>query len=160
MATKLQNSNNLDLDNLVTSSNSNMSLTINIKYFKKCNDYTELIKKIMEHTNKFQYYSTKKNIKEFLNVIIDFTGVKVSCIDYEFLKMLFPFLDEHYPDLIKKINCVNVPQMFKIGYKVIRPFINKDTRKKILILSKGENGPVITGGDDKLGDLFSDDLDD
>ena len=158
MTKNLENSKTLELDKLVTSSNSDMLLIINIKYFKKCNDYTELIKKIIAHTNKFKHYSDKNNMKEFVNININFTDVKVSSIDFEFLKMLFPFLDQNYPDLINKIQFLNVPQMFKIGYKVIRPFINKDTRKKILILSKSSNGTLITG-DDKLGDLFSDDLD-
>lgn len=144
MTKNLENSKMLELDKLVTSSNSDMLLIINIKYFKKCNDYTELIKKIIVHTNKFKNYGDTNNIKEFVNIHIYFTDVKVSCIDYEFLKILFPFLDEHYPDLINKIQLLNVPKMFKIGYKVISPFINKDTRKKIIILNKGDNGNVIT----------------
>ena len=132
----IQNSNTLELEKLCY--NNNNSIYIDCCYFIKCNDYTVLIKHILFTINKFIMESkNNKNSLEF-NVIINGKGMKLNNLDYDFLKMLFPFLEEKYPGMVKLIYLTNMPLLFKAAYTVIRSCLHKDTRKKIrFIKTKG-----------------------
>lgn len=145
-------STSLDLKKLISVSDN--SLILKIKYFKKCKDYTELIKFIMSFMNKFAVKRDQEKINNFVNLTIDFDNIKFSSIDFEFIKMLLPFLENTYPDIIGEILCVNVTSMFKFGYRFIKQFISKDTRNKIKILQKTAQGDIITQTDENLNKIY------
>ena len=146
------NSPKLELDKLITSNK--LLLTINIKYFKKCIDYTELIKYIMGYMVQYKKYGDTHKLENFVNLKIDFDGLKQNNIDYEFLKMLFPFLEENYPNTIKQILCVNVPILIKMLIKIMKRFMAKDTQKKIVIIKCNSKGEQETLTSDQVTSLF------
>jgi hypothetical protein len=41
---------------------------------------------------------------------------------------------DNYPDQSKRIIFVNVPQIFPVAYNLLKPFIDEETRKKIIVL--------------------------
>ena len=150
----LKNSPTLELDKLITSDK--LLLTINIKYFKKCTDYTELIKYIMGYMVQYKAYGDSNNVENFVDLKIDFDGFKQNNIDTEFLKMLFPFLEEKYPNTIKHILCVNVPTLIKLLIKILKRFMAKDTQKKIVIIKKNAKGEQETLTSAQVTSLFDD----
>ena len=150
----LNNSTILDLDKLITCDK--LLLTINIKYFKKCTDYTELIQYIMGYMVQYKAYGDKNNLENFVDLKIDFDGLKHTNIDTEFLKMLFPFLEENYPNTINKILCVNVPTLIKMLIKIMKRFMAKDTQKKIVIIKKNAKGEQETLTSAQVTSLFDD----
>ena len=133
------------------------------KYFIKQQDYTELIKHIIKITNNsVQIKENVYNEKTF-NIYIDLKDTKLKNFDQDFLKQLIKFLDENYPDRVKKIYFQNASIMFKSVWLVIRSFIGKDTRKKIVFekkikelksLNSYNNIKVIEITEDNLDDLF------
>ena len=134
-------STNLNLNQLCFYDNSN-NINIACKYFVKCKDYTDLIKHIMivMNTNITALKLMNREIK--FNVIVDGTEMKINNLDYNFLKMLFPFLDETYPETINKIFIKNMPFIFKAAYKIIRIAINRDTRNKIVFIKNSGNNNI------------------
>ena len=132
---------NMCLDNLIKSHDN--SIIISCKYFKKSNNYTPLIEHIMILMNNYIEISKEKNKSDFVNLYLDFNQVKFTNLDYDFFKILFPYLEEHYPGIIGSIVCVNVGLLFKVGYKIIKSFLSKETRHKIVIQKKNSNGECI-----------------
>ena len=107
----LTSSNQLDLDKLVIVKDT--TIHIISKFFKKCQDYTNLI---------------EKN---------DFEEIIFSNIDLEFVKELIKFFDEKYEYIINKIYCKNVTIIFKLFYKLIKPFLGSETTSKLKFIKKG-----------------------
>tara|TARA_B110001469_G_C9644435_1_gene325130 strand:+ start:3335 stop:3817 length:483 start_codon:yes stop_codon:yes gene_type:complete len=143
----------LELTKLITCDK--LLLTINIKYFKKCTDYTELIKYIMGYMAQYKVYGDTTNLENFVDLKIDFDGLKTNNIDTEFLKMLFPFLEDNYPNTINKILCVNVPTLIKMLIKIMKRFMAKDTQKKIVIIKTNAKGENETLTSDEVTSLFN-----
>jgi hypothetical protein len=131
----LTSSNQLDLDKLVIVKDT--TIHIISKFFKKCQDYTNLIEKmihIMEGFKKIQV-SQQKNL--FVNIVVDFEEINFSNIDLEFVKELIKFFDEKYEYIINKIYCKNVTIIFKLFYKLIKPFLGSETTSKLKFIKKG-----------------------
>lgn len=136
----------------------NNSLYIRIKQFRKLKDYTELIKYIMTLMNDVKSYSEKHNINNFMEMFLDFEKTRIQNLDYNFFKILFPFLEKTYPNIIKEIICINVSLMLKVVYKVFKGFLSKDARKKIVIRRKNAKGESITLTTEQIdNDIFGDD---
>ena len=152
MSKSYENETYLDLKKLINIEKN--SLILNIKYFKKCKDYTDLISYMMLFLNEFTKYGNTNNLTHFVNLTVNFKDVKLSAIDFEFLKILFPFLESKYPDIIKEILCINVTPMFKFAYRFIKQFLSKNTRSKIVILTKTESGEIVKQTDDNLNKIF------
>lgn len=134
------------------------SIIIACKYFKKSKDYTKLIEIIIIYMNKFAQQAQANNQSDFVNLYLDFKLVKIANMDYDFFKMLFPFLEEKYPKIIGSIVCVNTSVLFKVGYKIIKSFLSKDTRHKIIIQKKNDNGECINFTSDQIESGEIDDL--
>ena len=79
-------------------------------------------------------------------------------MDYDFFKMLFPFLEEKYPKIIGSIVCVNTSVLFKVGYKIIKSFLSKETRHKIIIQKKNAKGECINFTSEQIESGEMDDL--
>lgn len=134
------------------------SLIIACKYFKKSKDYTKLIEIIIIYMNKFAEQANITKQSDFVNLYLDFKLVKIGNMDYDFFKMLFPFLEEKYPNIIGSIVCVNTSVLFNVGYKIIKSFLSKDTRHKIIIQKKNAKGECINLTSDQIESGEIDDL--
>ena len=82
------------------------SITINIRFFVKCNDYTHLISYIMNIMNGFVQKKTSENLDNFVNLIIDFDAINISAIDFDFVKTLINYLDTNYDEVLLNIYCI------------------------------------------------------
>lgn len=124
-------SNFLDYSNLYYNLE-NGDIFLKTKYFFKQTDYTEFIKHIIQVTN--NSVKIKKSIfnENTFNIFIDMKETKLKNFDQDFLKQLIKFLEDSYPDTVNKMYFRNVPIMFKSAWILMRPFIGKDTRKKII----------------------------
>ena len=124
-------SNFLDYNNLYFNLE-NGDIFLKTKYFFKQTDYTEFIKHIIQVTN--NSVKIKKSVfnENTFNIFIDMKETKLKNFDQDFLKQLIKFLEDSYPDTVNKMYFRNVPIMFKSAWILMRPFIGKDTRKKII----------------------------
>ena len=114
------------------------SMTIKIKYFVKCNDYTSLISYIMNIMNGFVQRKTSENLDTFVNLVIDFDAINISSIDFEFVKTLINYLDTNYDEILNNIYCINVSFLFKMVYKILKPVLTKKVKDKIIFIKKGQ----------------------
>lgn len=117
---------------------SDNSITINIRFFVKCNDYTHLISYIMNIMNGFVQKKTSKNLDNFVNLIIDFDAINISSIDFDFVKTLINYLDTNYDEVLSNIYCINVSFLFKMVYKILKPVLTKKVKDKIIFIKKGQ----------------------
>ena len=63
-------------------------------------------------------------------------------------------LQSEYDDTLEKLIVTNIPVFFKIAYKILRPFIDKDTKKKIFFEKQSKKGNrEFTNNDDIFEDL-------
>ena len=117
---------------------SDNSITINIRFFVNCNDYTHLISYIMNIMNGFVQKKTSKNLDNFVNLIIDFDAINISSIDFDFVKTLINYLDTNYDEVLSNIYCINVSFLFKMVYKILKPVLTKKVKDKIIFIKKGQ----------------------
>ncbi|KAL3857236.1 hypothetical protein ACJMK2_011928 [Sinanodonta woodiana] len=74
---------------------------------------------------------------EGLTVIFDMDGVSTKMMWRPGLQMylhLVKVLEDNYPEMMKRLLVVNAPRIFPILYKLARPLISDDMRKKIFVL--------------------------
>lgn len=114
------------------------SISIKIRFFVKCNDYTPLISYIMNIMNGFVQRKTSENLDNFVNLIIDFDSINISSIDFEFVKTLINYLDTNYDEVLNNIYCINVSFLFKMVYKILKPVLTKKVKDKIIFIKKGQ----------------------
>ena len=90
-------------------------------------------------------------------------------IDLDFIKIMIHYCQEKYPDNLDIIYVKNANIMIKSLYAIIRPFVDKDTRKKINDIDKAQNLIVLPPNkgqmaikkktiENKIPKLFSEDL--
>ena len=134
----------------------NNNILINARLFHKLPDYTDLITHIITITNECLKLRSDNNYPLFFKICIDLHNVKLKNADYDFLKMLIPFLENAYPDNLEKMYFHNTPFIFKTVYTIIRNFIHKDTRKKIIFVKNKNKLNImdIELAEDKLEELF------
>ena len=132
----IKNSNQLNIPEMIQYNQD--SLTINIKYFVKCNDYTDLITYLMNIMNKFAEKKKKLNLNNYVKLIIDFDAINISSLDFDFIKTLINYLDTNYDEILTNIYCINVSFVFKMVYKILKPVLNKKVKEKIIFIKKGQ----------------------
>lgn len=113
-------------------------INIYMKHFKKSNDYTNFLTYIITIMNYFDAKQKKENLTNFLDIFVDFKGIVIGKLDINFLKELINYLKENYEEIISTIYCYNVTSIFKFLYSIIKPFIDKGTRKKIKFLKNNQ----------------------
>ena len=128
----------IDLNNFMYT-DSNLCLIVNIKYFKKRKNYEDVILHIFNVIE-----STITLRKKHLNIItletyVDLKGYKLKELDLDFIKIMIQYCQEKYPDNLQIIYVKNASIMIKSIYSIIRPFVDKDTRKKIFFIKKNKN---------------------
>lgn len=82
----------------------------------------------------------RANAKEW-SVVVDAAGWHVGLFDsyaFRFLKRTATTDAAHYPDLLHQMVIVNAPPMLAYAWRVIRNWVDADTREKIDILSESD----------------------
>ena len=132
----LQKNNSLDISKMINYNEN--SISIFIKYFVKCDDYTPLISYIMNIMNIFVEKKKKEKLNNYVNLVIDFDSINISSIDFEFVKTLINYLDTNYDEVLLNIYCINVSLLFKMVYKILKPVLTKKVKDKIIFIKKGQ----------------------
>ena len=122
-----------------------LRLHVTIKYFKKSKNYEDIIKYIFAIIEK-----TIELRKQHMNIItletyVDLKEYKLKELDLDFIKMMIHYCQEKYPDNLDIIYVKNATIMIKSIYAIIRPFVDKDTRKKIFFLKKKKKSNNLKG---------------
>ena len=136
---------------LYYSETSSHDISIKAKHFLKLKDYTELLKHIININNKCLKYRRENSMQEKFNIIVDLDNAGIKNADYDFMKILIPFLEEGYPNTIIKMYFVNIPFFFKTAYTFLRVFIGKETKEKIVFVDKNKNNELT---EDMFEELF------
>ena len=116
-----------------------LRLHVTIKYFKKSENYEDIIKYIFDIIEKTIELRNQHLNKIKLETYVDLKDYKIKELDLEFIKMMIHYCQEKYPDNLDIIYVQNANIMIKSLYAIIRPFVDKDTRKKIFFLKKKKN---------------------
>ena len=117
----------------------NLCLTVNIKYFKKSKNYEEFLKYIFSVIDKTIELRTQHLKCSTIDAYVNLKDYKVKELDYDFIKGMISFCEEKYPDNLRIIYIKNANFMIKSIYSIIRPFVHKDTRKKLIFIKKKKN---------------------
>ena len=144
-------SNNYSVNDIIKFNDNN--IFIYFRYFEKKDDYTDLLTYLMTGMNKYKNIQESQNRNHFVKVIADFDGIKLAKLDFDFLKELLNYLDVNYDKLLSEFYCVNVTVVFKMGYKIIKPLLNKSVKSKIKFLKKGENSKLIEINENELDNI-------
>lgn len=101
-------------------------------YFSKKFDYN----KLTEHIIKKVIYILKKSI--LLDVIVDCDKLTMNNFDLVYSKTLIKFFEKQFPDMLNKCIIINSPRVFQTIFNIIKNFIDKETRKKIIIYNQND----------------------
>lgn len=115
-------------------------ININGRYFLKTKDYSVFYSYIEELMDKAIEYSKENYDTEMIIVHLNLSKMLIRQVDYKFIKNIVPIFQIKYPDRLEKCIITGIPIFFKIAYKIISPWVDKDTRKKIFFEKK--NGIV------------------
>lgn len=116
----------------------NFNIIVEITHFKKLKDYTEFIKymiNIIETTINLKKKHCNNNT---IDVDMDLINYKIKEFDFDFIKMMITFFQEKYPDNLNRIHIRNANLIVKSVYKLLKPFICKETREKIYFEHKNK----------------------
>ena len=133
----LENSNELDIDKMIKVKE--MNIHVITKHFKKCKDYTELIKRMIEIMEAYKKIQVSQKINFFANIVLDFEDIHFSNVDFEFMKHLISYFEEKYENILNFIYCKNVTFIFKMCYKILKPFMNAEIKSKLKFIKKGSS---------------------
>ena len=116
---------------------------IKIRELEKITSINELIKiqtQLYEFCNQylFNYCSSVsgKGVRKFITVV-DLNGFKITKMGtkvYSFLKQMCSISQKNYPENLHRIYIINNSNIFKIVWKMISPWINSVTKKKVFFL--------------------------
>ena len=146
----LENASQLDLDKLITVKEFNIFVAT--KYFKKCRDYTKMIERMIQIMDVYKQIQDTQNKHLFANIVLDFEDINISNIDFEFMKHLIKFFEERYENILQFIYCKNVTLIFKMCYKLLKPFISSDVKSKLKFIKKGSTEILDTMPENDLDD--------
>lgn len=138
---KLENSNKLDIPKMIQFNDT--SISIFVKHFVKCKDYTDLITHLINIMNGFAEKKKILNLNKYVKLIIDFESINISSIDFEFIKTMINYLDTNYDEVLTNIYCINVSLLFKMVYKILKPVLTKKVKEKIKFIKKGKNQELV-----------------
>lgn len=128
--------------------------TIEGSRFKKGLHYEDFFTYARNILNKCLIESKEKFNKDTIITHLDLKGITMKQIDTTFFKRMILILQQEYEDTLEKLIITNIPVFFKLAYKIIRPFIDKDTKKKVFFEKKNKKGNTeFTNNDDIFEDL-------
>ena len=112
------------------------NIAVYTKHFKKQKNYDPVINHIYKLTEQLIKIKTEKFNDKTITIYVDLKDFKIREVDYSFMKHMIKVLEEKYPDNLNHIYIKNATFVIKSVYAIIRPFIDKVTRKKIFFLKK------------------------
>lgn len=133
----LENAGQLDLDKLIIVKEYNIFVAT--KYFKKCKDYTKMIERMIQIMDVYKQIQDTQNKNMFANIVLDFEEINISNIDFEFVKHLIQYFEEKYENVLHFIYCKNVTFLFKMCYKILKPFMSSEIKSKLKFIKKGSS---------------------
>lgn len=126
--------------------------TVNGKFFKKNTYEKELYDYSLVLLYKALNELKEKYNKTLLQVHIDLKNVTMKNIDYAFIKKFLHTFQSLEYDTLDKLIITNIPIFFKLCYKVLKPFVDKDVKKKIFFEKKKKNKVEFVNRDEELYD--------
>ncbi|KAF5192900.1 Patellin-5 [Thalictrum thalictroides] len=96
--------------------------------------------KSLDELKRFWVYSLDKvcarmhNGQEQFSFIGDFKGWGFSNCDVKCCQEVLSILQDYYPEMLGQIYLINMPSIFRAIWKIIVPFIRKNTRKKLVFV--------------------------
>lgn len=127
--------------------------TVNGQHFKKKMYQNELHEYAMSLLLTAIKELKEKYNKTLLQVHIDLKNVTMKNIDYNFIKKFLNTFQSIEEDVLDKLIITNIPIFFKLCYKVLKPFVDKDVKKKIFFEKKKKNSVEFVN---HAEDLFDD----
>jgi len=122
--------------------------------FKKGLYYDDFFTYARNILNKCLKESKETFNKNTIITHLDLKGLTMKQIDTTFFKKMIIILQQEYEDTLEKLIVTNIPVFFKLAYKIVRPFIDKDTKKKIFFEKKSKKGNTeFTNNDDIFEEL-------
>ena len=77
---------------------------------------------------------------EKINLIIDYDGFKLkNAPPLSTSKYTLEILQNHYPERMYRIYCLNPPTVFRVFWNLVRPFVDPVTKEKVVFCS-GKTG--------------------
>lgn len=82
--------------------------------------------------------------EERMMICFDLTGFKLSCMDYDMVKLLIRILEFNYPETLSASLIINAPFMFYACWAIIRPWLDPVTAAKISFVNSDKLANYIT----------------
>jgi len=73
--------------------------------------------------------------EERIMICFDLSGFKMSCMDYDVVKLLIGILDFNYPETLSICLIINAPFIFYACWAVIRPWLDPVTAAKVMFIN-------------------------
>lgn len=124
--------------------------TIKVKNFKKNVYETELYQYSQLLLQDALKTCKSKYDKVLIQTHINLEGLTMKKVDYKFIKKILLHFQSVEDDVLERLIITNIPVFFKVCYNVIKPFIHKDTKKKIYFEKKNNNTINYTNNDVEL----------
>ena len=108
---------------------------IQIKYFIKMENYDFYIKKIEEKANNAINISKKYSNKDKVFVFLDLSGITQKNLSRKFIKLILNRINIKYKDKLELCFVNGNISIIKIFWPFIKLLLDKDTKKKIVLLN-------------------------
>jgi len=105
------------------------------RHDKNARDIEETVKLIL-YSLETAISTGEKNGIEQVCFVFDLSGFGRKSMDYEVVKRLFLLLANYYPERLGQVLLLNAPKVFNVFWRVISPYIDPVTFKKIQFVSK------------------------
>lgn len=129
-------------------------LTIEATKFKKGKYYDEFFDYAKNLLIKCLEKSKERFNKTTVITHLDLSGLTMKHVDTQLFKKFIVMFQNEFEDTLEKLIITNIPVFFKLAYKILRPFIDKDTKKKIFFEKKNKKGSrEFTNNDDIFEDI-------
>lgn len=69
-------------------------------------------------------------------ICFDLSGFKLSCMDYDIVKLLISILEFNYPETLSSALIINAPFIFYACWAVIRPWLDPITASKVAFIKQ------------------------
>lgn len=109
-------------------------LHVQVKYFKRERDYKKHVILIKEKIKKTLEISNTCNKNEAF-VLIDLRGMTAKQFSRKFVKLMAETLDEYPDDILKTCYIYGNSTFIKIMWPLIRAFVKKETKEKLILLN-------------------------
>jgi len=109
-------------------------LHVQVKYFKKARDYKNHISLIKEKIKKTLEISNTCYKNEAF-VLIDLRGMTAKQFSRKFVKLMAETLNEYPDEILKTCYVYGNATFIKVMWPLIRAFVKKETREKLVLLN-------------------------